>query len=126
MHYTPAQYAAALAEALRGKTAAQQKEIAGRLFRLLSRARALAHAQRILRAAERMARAQDGSISAEVQSASPVGDAERRSIERVLGKKCHITEAVDPRLLAGVRILINEETLIDATARRRLATLFSS
>lgn len=124
MNYTPKQYAAALMGALKGKTAVQQKDIAARLFHHLSRARTLKRLGGIVRQAERMEREKDGVVAADIQSASPLRTSVRQSIERVLGKKAVITEAVDPRLLAGIRILIDEETLIDATARRRLATLF--
>lgn len=123
MNYTPIQYAAALMGALKGKTAAQQKDIAARLVRHLSRARAQKRLGDIVRQAERMEREKEGAVAADVQSASPLRAGVRQSIERVLGKKAVMTESVDPRLLAGLRILIDEETLIDATARRRLAAL---
>lgn len=124
MKSTPLQYATALAAALKGKNAAERKQIAWRLFRHLAASRALKHRDRILRAAARMERQREGVVAADVQSASPLGKNALRTMERALGKKAVIAETVDPRLLGGVRVLIDEETLIDATALRRLATLF--
>lgn len=125
MIHTPVQYAQALVVALRGKTERQRKQIAGHLFRRLLRARALKHLDRILAEATRMERREKGAVLADIRSAAPLGARPRRAIKQALGRKSAVTETTDPRLLAGVRILINEETLIDATALRRLTTLFS-
>lgn len=124
MKLTPLQYAAALAAVITDKTSAERKQIAGRLFRHLARARALRHRERIVREAGRIMRKQKGMVSATIESAAPVTVQTRRAIGHALGKKTVIAEIADPRLLAGVRILIDEEMLIDATALRRLTTLF--
>lgn len=125
MTYTHIHYAQALAAALKGKSAAEQKQIAARLFRRLTRARALKERGRIVRETSRIMRRQEGIIAAEVHSAAPLSAEKRRAIKLALGKKALITQTINPHLLAGVRILINEDILIDATARRRLTALFS-
>ncbi|TSD03684.1 MAG: hypothetical protein Greene071436_266 [Parcubacteria group bacterium Greene0714_36] len=126
MKYTPAQYAAALAAVLKKtKTASDRKNIAARLFRCLSETRMLKQIDRIVHEADRIMRREKGGVAVAIESAAPLSGARRREVGRALGAKAVITEAVNPRLLAGMRIIIDEETLIDATAQRRLQLLFS-
>ena len=125
MKYTILQYAAALASALEDKTPTERKHIAARLFRHMTEARALKYLPRVVQEAERILRRKQGIHMAEVETPAPLSTAHRRSIERALGSKAIITEKINPLLLAGVRMVIDEETLIDATASRRLETLFS-
>lgn len=123
MRYTPRQYAAALVAALDDKTARERSDIAKRLADHIARAGMGRHLARILKETGRIMRQKEGIVSADIASASALTDAERRTVSRTLGSKAAITESVDPRLLAGIRILIDEETLIDATAARRLNIL---
>ncbi|MEK7098985.1 MAG: F0F1 ATP synthase subunit delta [Patescibacteria group bacterium] len=125
MKYTILQYAAALASALEDKTPTERKHIAARLFRHMTKARALKHLDRVVRETGRMMRRKRGIRAAEVETPAPLSPSHRRSIERALGSKAIITEKINPLLLAGVRMVIDEETLIDATASRRLEILFS-
>lgn len=67
---------------------------------------------------------QEGITEADIASAAPLSAERRRAIGRSLGKKAVVSETVDPRLLGGIRILIDDELLIDATASRRLADMF--
>lgn len=124
MKLTPLQYAAVLTAVIKDKTPVECRQIAGRLFRHLLRARTLKHRERIVREAGRIMRTQEGVVSVTIESAAPLTAHTRRAIGHALGKKTVIAEIANPRLLGGVRVLIDEETLIDATASRRLATLF--
>ena len=126
MKYSALQYATALASALEDKTPTERKRIAANLFRHMTAARALKHLDRVVQEAERRMRRRQGIHMAEVETPAPLSTARRRSIERALGSKAIITEKINPLLLAGVRMVIDEEILIDATAHRRLTTLFSS
>lgn len=123
MQYTPGQYAAALVAALEGKTPGKRSDIAKRLADHLAHAGRGRHLARILKETGRIMRRQEGVVTADVASAAPLTDAQRRTVSRTLGPKVALTEHVDSGLLAGIRILIDEETLIDATAARRLNTL---
>ncbi|OGZ96570.1 MAG: hypothetical protein A3J10_01055 [Candidatus Sungbacteria bacterium RIFCSPLOWO2_02_FULL_54_10] len=124
MKYTPAQYAAALAEVLQGKTSAELKHIAANLFTHMTKARATKDIDRVVREAGRRMRRKEEISAADVESAAPLSAKHLHSIKRMLGPKSAIIEKVNPHLLAGTRIIIDEETLIDATALRRLTTLF--
>ena len=126
MKYTSAQYAVALAMALKEtKTASERRHIAGRLFRRISQARMLKQIDHIVQEADRVLRREKGGVAVAIKSAAPLSAARRRAVGRTLGAKAVITATVNPHLLAGTRIIIDEETLIDATAQHRLQMLFS-
>ena len=124
MKYTNGQYAEALIAALDGKTNAERRKIAGRFFRALARHRALSRLNRVILEAERRRRRRDGLLKVDVGAAAPLRPKSRLMLEKILGKKTVISETVQEELGAGVRILINEEKLIDASARRKLSEIF--
>ncbi len=45
-------------------------------------------------------------------------------IEKIMGKKIAVDAVENPRILAGVRLLIDDEILIDASARRQMEKMF--
>ena len=124
MKYTAAHYAEALLAASHGKNPREQKEIAGRFLRLLARHRALPRLNRIMKEIARRERARNNVTDVEVQSASGLDEKLRAQLEKTLGKTARVRETRRTELLAGTRIIINEERLIDASGLRRLVTLF--
>jgi len=125
MKYSPRQYAAALRAALEEKSGHERKEILKNFVRALARARTLAKLPVILREVEKQALAAEGLKKVEVESASPVDEKTRKEIERRLGHKIFLKEKINPELLAGIRILVDDETLIDASAKRQLEKMFA-
>ena len=82
------------------------------------------HLNSILGKVEKLYLTEEGVEKIYVESASPLSKNLREEIESALGKKVLINEKVRPNLLAGVRIILNEEILIDATGTQRLAKIF--
>ena len=78
----------------------------------------------ILRKVEKKLLADQGLQKVSVTSASPLAPAVKKEIAATLEKKPLWEETVDPSMLAGIRILIDDELLIDASARRRLDRIF--
>jgi len=124
MRYAPLHYAQALLDASDDKSPREQKEIMVRFLRLLKQHRALPRLNRIMKEVARRERARGKTTDIEVQSTSPIDEKLRSQVKRALDRAATVREAVRPDLLAGIRILINEETLVDASALRRLTTLF--
>lgn len=77
----------------------------------------------ILEHYENLIRAAMGVVKAHVVTAVPIDDEHRERIrsrlEELTGKKIALTQAVDPRLIAGIKIRIGDR-LIDGTVRQSL------
>ena len=83
-----------------------------------------AHIVAALAAFEALYREEEGIALAEVTSAAPLTDAERAALkerlDRVTGKRCELSERVDPTLIGGVRVMV-EGRLYDGTVSGKLA-----
>mgnify|MGYP003394656396 FL=1 len=59
-----------------------------------------------------------------IESAAPVSAQLKKEISEILGKKIVLEEKTRPDLLAGIKILVDDELLIDATGKRQLERIF--
>lgn len=124
MKCTSKQYAAALRETLEGKTGRERKEILRRLVKVLLKNRDFSKRAAVLKEYERQClRAQDVKKII-LDSAAPVPQKLKHEIQKILGGKLSFSERIDPVLLAGIKILVNDEIMIDASGRGRIKHLF--
>lgn len=126
MKYSPRIYAAALVEALDGKSAEEQKNIAKRFWQTAARNRDKQKLGRILKEAEKIILKNTNTAKVQIESSEPVSTRTKHEIKDLLDKKVLFSEKTSPELFAGIKILINDELLIDATAQTRLSKLLSS
>lgn len=124
MRYRPGHYAQALAESLADTTSETARTRIRAFAQLLKKHRMLGKAESIARAAERRLAAGAGVRRILIESAAPDPGAVKKEITELLGGKVWLEEKARPELLAGIRILIDDETLIDASAERRLVEMF--
>ena len=124
MKYRPEQYAKALFAACHEKSDAEQKKIIKRFTDLLVRHQAMGKTHAICAAYEKLELRNKGMRSVRLETASLASEKLKNEIHRVLGKNIHIKEVVNPDLLGGLKILIDDEILIDASARRQMEELF--
>lgn len=124
MRYKPRQYAEALADALVDTEPETVSVRMKHFLALLVQHRMLGKAENIVRAAERLLARRQGANRIVLESAAPASEALRREVADIFAGKAWIEERVNPGLLAGVRILIDDETLVDASGKRRLAEMF--
>jgi len=124
MKYSPRQYAEVLLSALEGKLEKERKEILKRFVSVLAKNRDLSRLGAILCELEREFFKKSGMKKIWVESVSPLSVGLRKEIEAAVGGKTYLHEKINPSLLAGIRILINDELLIDASARRQIEKLF--
>ena len=124
MRYQESIYAKALLRALEEKDESEIKKILKNFMAILLKNNDFSHLNSILGKVEKLYLTEEGVEKIYVESASPLSKNLREEIESALGKKVLINEKVRPNLLAGVRIILNEEILIDATAAQRLAKIF--
>lgn len=125
MRYTVMQYAEALAAALGDAAADKRPAMIRRFLRLLQKNRDTKLLGAVIRKTERRWLADQNLHKVAVASASPLQPAVKKEIEEALVKKPLWEEKIDPALLGGIRILIDDELLIDASARRRLDRMFN-
>ena len=124
MKYRPSQYAQALWAALIGKSEAEQKKIVGRFVELLVRHRVIGKAHAISAAYEKLALQKRGERLVQIETATPASEKLKQEIRTALGKNIHIEERVNPQMLGGVKMLIDDEILIDASVGRQIKNLF--
>ena len=124
MRYTTKQYALALFAALKNKSAADRKEIIKRFLIILRKNRDGARLKLILQETERQHLKDMGLKKVEVVSAGGLSSKVKKEMGEILGGKILWQESVESKLLAGLRILIDEENLIDASASRFLNKIF--
>lgn len=125
MKYTIQQYGAALCVLLYNKSDAERRVILANLFSLLRKNRELQRLGLILQETERRLLKKEKTRKVEVETPSLLSENIKKEIEKVLGQNTLLKERIVPDLLAGMRILVDGEILIDATAKRRLYKLFS-
>lgn len=125
MKYKNEQYAEALYEALNGKTGADTKKIIGGFLSAVRKRKDSAKVNRILKNFERIYLKKNGLKKIELESASKLSAPVLKEVFRISGGKVVIVEKINPEVLGGVNILVDDFTSINASARTRLADLFS-
>ena len=126
MRYTNAQYAQALFEALEGLKGEKRTLAIKRFFEMLQRNHATSRMGRIVEQFEKYSLKTNNMVKVEVQSASPLTDEIREQIRKGLKKDVVLDEMVDPELLAGIKMVVNNEILIDASAKRHIESMLRS
>ncbi|MBI4224710.1 MAG: F0F1 ATP synthase subunit delta [Candidatus Sungbacteria bacterium] len=124
MKYRPAQYAQALHSALKDAPISKQKEIIRRFAALLGRHRMSGKSDLVIAAYEKIVLRETGMRKVRIESAAPASEQLKKEIQAVLGKKIFIEAKTNPELLAGIKILVDDELLIDASAKRQLERIF--
>ncbi len=126
MKYSPRQYAESLYLALDKKSDRQRRDLWKRVLLLLRRNGDMAKLPAILRSFEKVYLEKEGLQKVEIETVSPLSADLEKEIKNILGKKLLISKKLNPGLLAGLTIMINDEILIDASAKRQLDNIFAA
>ncbi len=124
MRYTPRQYAKALHAALIKKTPDERKQILQGFVNSLLKRKSQSRLGLIVKAYEKEYLTFSGMRKVEVESVSGLSKSIRQEIEAILGKKTFFIDKTTPALLAGIRLLVDNELLVDASAKSALDKLF--
>lgn len=124
MTYFPKQYALALRSALEEKTPKEKKDILRNFLRVVVKNRDLPKLNLIVNEIEREERKTKGILKVEISAPNPASGWLKTEIKKNLGNKIFFEEKIEPGLLGGVKIMIEDETLIDATAKNQLSKIF--
>ena len=118
------QYAEALYEALCHADELKRSDIVRRFYMRLIRDRNQHYLGRIVEEVEKMHIKTQGLHMVTIASASPLSSSLKKEIHDILGGGTIFREKITPGLLAGLTLLIDGETFIDASAEGQLRKLF--
>ena len=123
MKYSVKIYAQALAEAAQGQLSPEKEHaIAKRFFALLKKNGDLAHAHKIIENAGTLLAEQEDRRRITVETARAANVV---ALSKEIAKPGDIIEhKINPEIVAGVRVTVNDELQFDGTLRRKLNELF--
>lgn len=117
--YTPKQYAAALFEALHEK-GVKTDVVVKRFAECVVKNYDKALLSKIVMQLKKLERAQLGRHDVVLTSAKPLEKVVITEVKKKVGENSGITEVVDPSVLGGLHVLINDELVIDGTVKGRI------
>lgn len=124
MKFSTQQYATALYGALAEKSEPERKAVFRNFLSILQKNRDWSRLGLILKEVERLYLKEAGLKKVEVETASS-SKTMQRELKEILGKNILIKERVNPEILAGLKILINDEILVDASAKAQINRMFA-
>lgn len=119
MKYSASTYARAFIEVLsdpkvNSETAAQH------FLALIKKNNDEGHLKKILEEASRFARGKSGVRKVVVESARKLNAAQTESIKKFIKANDVVEERIDPELVAGIRIILDDEMQFDGSLRSKL------
>lgn len=121
MKYPTHLYAKALAEVIGEDDSAK---IVKNFLALVRRNGDEAHLRKIIEEAARLARAKAGIRKVTISSARTLSAAQEKLIAKIVKPKDVVERAIDPELVAGIRIVLNDEMQFDGSLRGKLDKVF--
>lgn len=127
--YTPKQYATALFESLqeKGLSAGRQRVnidgVVKNFAKMLVGNYDRALLPKIMMQLKKLERTRVGRHDVVLTSARTLDREVVAEVKKKVGQQSNVVEVVDPSVLGGVRILINDEVVIDGTMKSRIARL---
>ena len=127
MKYPAHIYAKALAEviaAAKRETGREQDEVVKRFIELVRKNGDEAHLRKLVEEAARFVRGKSGVRKITIETARPLGPAQRKALQSFIKPGDVVEEEIDPELVAGVKIILNDEVQFDGSLKGKLDTLF--
>lgn len=113
-------YAKALVEVLSDPKAKDDARIAKNFLALVARNGDAGHLKKILEEASRFARSRSGVRKVTVESARALNATQIGAMKRFIKEGDVVERRIDPNLIAGVRITLNEELQFDGSLKNKL------
>jgi F0F1-type ATP synthase delta subunit len=125
MKYAPHVYAKALVEVLedaekKHETKAKDDVIAKNFLALVRKNGDEGHLKKILEEASRFARGKTGVRKVMVESARALSASQTLAMKHLLKPGDVVESRIDPELIAGVRIILNDELQFDGSLKNKL------
>ncbi len=125
MKYPAHLYAKALAEAI-AEPKADGDAIAKNFQALLRRNGDEAHARKIIEEAARFVREKSGVRKVTVESARELNAAQRKMVSAFTKSGDIVESRIDSELVAGIRLIVDDEMQFDGSLRGKLDTIFET
>ncbi len=119
MKYSAHLYARALVEAL--SESEDEAAIGKNFLELVKKNSDEAHLKKILDEASRMARSKSGIRKVTIESARALNASQRSLMDQFVQARDIVEERVDPELIAGVKITVNDEMQFDGSLKYKLS-----
>jgi len=116
--------AKALARALENATPETSEKIGKNFITIVKKYDALKKSATILDEAGRIKMRAEGRRRVLIQTARPLPQEKLAGMKKLFRDKDVVSEKTDPTLIAGVKITINDEEMLDNTLKRKLENLF--
>ena len=129
MKYAPHIYAKALVEVLSappGPGRQHDDEIAKNFLALVRKNGDEGHLRKILEEASRFARGKSGVRKVTIESARALAPAQRKEVEHLIKQGDVVEERIDPDLIAGIKIILNDELQFDGSLKNKLNRVLGS
>lgn len=120
MKYRARAYRESYLSLIEGKSESEARSITKKFLSLLLRDRAFSKLNEIFRDIRRTHLQRLGIKEIDVETPAPVSPYAKKEIRDIFGKESIIHESINPGVLAGMRILVDDELLIDGTGRKLL------
>jgi len=120
MKYPAHMYAKALVEVLGDPKAKNDTLIAKNFLALVERNGDGGHLRKILEEASRFARGKSGVRNVTIESARELNASQKNAMKQFVKAGDVVEERIDPNLIAGIRITLNEELQFDGSLKNKL------
>lgn len=122
-HPTPKMLGAAFASAIL-EHPNRAKQLAVSFVDILRKKTSPRNARRAVEETEKMLTTLKGGRNVEIFSASPLDKKIIKDISKKLNENDNIREISDPKLIAGIKIVIDGEAIMDNSFKRKMQKLF--
>jgi ATP synthase F1 delta subunit len=123
MKITPKQYAISLYEITKDASKEESAKLIGNFVQLLRRSNNLSMENRIVEEYESYLRKQKGIAKVKIRSGEKLSPATVSAVVKHFAGQVEMKEEVDPALIGGIAVEINDDTLIDGSIRKKLEDL---
>ena len=125
MKYSIQNYAKALVETIEDPKA-NQNVIAKNFLALVRKNGDEGRAKKILEEASRLSRGKSGGREVVIESARPLGKSQEKLLQQFVKPGDTLKYTIDPDLVAGVKIIVNDDMQFDGTMKGKLDKLFGA
>lgn len=84
------------------------------------------HFRQILEEASRLARGKSGIRKVTVESARSLSDSQKKILAQFMKPQDEVEERIDPELVAGIKITVNDELQFDGSLKTKLNKVLGS
>lgn len=129
MKYPAHIYARALAGVIaevKGRSEKEQDAIVAHFIALVRKSGDEAHLRKIVEEAARFVRGKSGVRKVTIETARLPGAAQRKALQHFIKSGDVVEENIDPELVAGVKIIVNDEQQLDGSLKGKLDKLFGN